>query len=41
MFWQAHIERIINELRRSFIYYKEQSGGRSIEGIYFPGEEVR
>ena len=37
MFWQAHIERIINELRRSFIYYKEQSGGRSIEGIYFLG----
>lgn len=35
--WQAHIDRIVNELRRSFIYYKEQSGGRKIEYIYFLG----
>jgi Tfp pilus assembly PilM family ATPase len=35
--WQTHIDRIVNELRRSFIYYKEQSGGRKIEYIYFLG----
>src|SRR3989338_5552622 len=37
MLWQAHIDRIVNELRRSFIYYKEQSGGRRIGYIYFLG----
>ena len=37
MFWQTHIDRIVQELRRSFIYYKEQSGGRKIEYIYFLG----
>ena len=35
--WQTHIDRIVQELRRSFIYYKEQSGGRKIEYIYFLG----
>jgi len=37
MLWQPHIERIIQELRRSFIFYKEQSEGRRIEKIYFFG----
>ena len=37
MLWQAHIERIIHELRRSFAFYKEQSEGRRVEYIYFLG----
>ena len=37
MLWQAHIERIIHELRRSFAFYKEQSDGRRVEYIYFLG----
>ncbi len=37
MFWEPHLEKIIHELRRSFVYYKEQSGGRRIEYIYFLG----
>lgn len=35
--WQAHIERIVHELRRSLAYYKEQSEGRRVEYIYFLG----
>lgn len=35
--WQAHIERIIHELRRSLSYYKEQSEGRRVDYIYFLG----
>lgn len=35
--WQAHLDRIIHELRRSLAYYKEQSAGRRIEHIYFLG----
>ena len=34
---QPHLERIINELRRSFIYYKEQTGGERVERILFSG----
>ncbi|MDD5654314.1 MAG: pilus assembly protein PilM [Candidatus Omnitrophica bacterium] len=34
---QPHLERIINELRRSFIYYKEQTGGERVERIFFSG----
>ncbi|MBU1997976.1 MAG: pilus assembly protein PilM [Candidatus Omnitrophota bacterium] len=37
MLWQPHIERIIQELRRSFVYYKEQSEGRRSEDLYFLG----
>lgn len=35
--WQAHLERIVQELRRSFMYYKEQSEGRRVEYIYYLG----
>jgi len=35
--WQAHIERILHELRRSLAYYKEQSEGRRAESIYLLG----
>lgn len=35
--WQTHIERVIHELRRSLAFYKEQSGGRRIEYLYFLG----
>lgn len=34
--WQAHIDRIVQELRRSFVYYKE-SCGRTIGLIRFLG----
>lgn len=37
MLWQAYIERITHELRRSFAFYKEQSDGRRVEYIYFLG----
>ena len=37
MFWQTHIDRMVQELRRSFIFYKEQSEGRRIERIYCLG----
>lgn len=37
MRWQSAIERIIQELRRSFAYYKEQSEGRRVEHIFFLG----
>lgn len=37
LLWQAHIDRIIHELRRSLSYYKEQSEGRRVEYIYFLG----
>ncbi len=38
MHWQPHLERIVQEVRRSLIYYKEQSGGRKVWRIYFAGE---
>ncbi len=37
MIWQAHIERMVQEFRRSFIFYKEQSEGRRIERVYCLG----
>jgi Tfp pilus assembly PilM family ATPase len=37
MQWQPHIERIVQELRRTFAYYKEQSSGIKVENIYFLG----
>lgn len=37
MLWQPHLERIIQELRRSLIFYKEQAEGKRIEQIYFLG----
>ncbi|MDD2702681.1 MAG: pilus assembly protein PilM [Candidatus Omnitrophica bacterium] len=37
MLWQAHVERILHEFRRSLSYYKEQSGGRQVEFIDFAG----
>ena len=35
--WQPHLERIIQELRRSLVFYREQSEGRRVEQIYFLG----
>ena len=35
--WQPHIERIAQELRRSFVFYNERSEGRRIENIFFTG----
>ncbi|MDD5729543.1 MAG: pilus assembly protein PilM [Candidatus Omnitrophica bacterium] len=37
MLWQPHLDRITQELRRSLVFYKEQSEGRRIEQIYFLG----
>jgi len=37
MLWQPHIERIAQELRRSFVFYKEQPEARKIEKLYFLG----
>jgi len=37
MLWQTHIERMIQELRRTFIYYKENSEGGRVECVYFLG----
>ncbi|MFH1768628.1 MAG: pilus assembly protein PilM [Candidatus Omnitrophota bacterium] len=35
--WQTEIERIIQEIRRTFSYYKEQSQGNRIEHVFFFG----
>ena len=35
--WQPHVERIAQELRRSFIFYNERSEGRKIGQIFFIG----
>lgn len=37
MLWQTHVERVVQELRRSFIFYKEQSEGRRIGRVYCLG----
>jgi type IV pilus assembly protein PilM len=37
MQWQPHIERIVQELRRTFAYYKEQASGIKVETVYFLG----
>jgi type IV pilus assembly protein PilM len=37
LLWQPHIDRIIQELRRSFVFYKEQPEAMRIEQIYFAG----
>ena len=37
MLCQPHIERIAHELRRSLVYYKEQSAGRRVERFLFFG----
>ncbi|HQJ16112.1 MAG TPA: hypothetical protein PLJ26_06475 [Candidatus Omnitrophota bacterium] len=37
MHWQAHLDRISQEIRRSLVYYKEQSGGRRVWRLYFSG----
>jgi Tfp pilus assembly PilM family ATPase len=37
MQWQPHIDRIVQELRRTFSYYKEQASGIKVENIYFLG----
>ncbi len=37
MLWQPHLERIVQEIRRSLIFYREQSEGRRIEQVYFLG----
>jgi len=37
LLWQPHIERIAQELRRSFVFYNERSEGRKIEQLFFIG----
>jgi type IV pilus assembly protein PilM len=37
LLWQPHIERITQELRRSFVFYKEQPEAKKIERLYFVG----
>jgi type IV pilus assembly protein PilM len=37
LLWQPHIERIVQELRRSFVFYNERSEGRKIEELFFIG----
>jgi Tfp pilus assembly PilM family ATPase len=37
MLWQPHLERIMHELRRSLVFYKEQSAGTRVDQIYFLG----
>ncbi|MFA5118636.1 MAG: pilus assembly protein PilM [Candidatus Omnitrophota bacterium] len=37
MLWQPHLERIMHELRRSLVFYKEQSEGKRVDQIYFLG----
>ncbi len=37
LLWQPYIERISQELRRSFVFYNERSEGRRIEQIFFIG----
>ena len=37
MLWQPHIDRIIQEFRRSVVFYKEQPGAKEIKKIYFLG----
>ncbi|MBI4846902.1 MAG: pilus assembly protein PilM [Candidatus Omnitrophica bacterium] len=35
--WQADLENIVHEVRRSLVYYKEQSKGQRVENIFFLG----
>jgi len=35
--WQANIERMIQEIRRTLVYYKEQSKGERVDELYFLG----
>jgi type IV pilus assembly protein PilM len=37
MLWDAEIERLINEIRRSLIYYGEQTHGSRVDAIYLLG----
>jgi len=37
LLWQTNIERMIQEIRRTLIYYKEQSKGERIDEVYFLG----
>lgn len=37
LLWQSYIDRVIQELRRSLAFYKEQSEGKRVEQIYFLG----
>jgi type IV pilus assembly protein PilM len=37
LLWQPHIERIAQELRRSFVFHNERSEGRKIEELFFIG----
>lgn len=37
MLWNTEIERIINEVRRTLIYYKEHTGGGRVDNILFLG----
>lgn len=37
MLWAAEIERIIHEVRRTLIFYKDQSQGRRVEHLSFLG----
>lgn len=37
MLWDNEIERIVQEIRRTLIYYREQSKGTRVENIFFLG----
>ncbi|MDD5348229.1 MAG: pilus assembly protein PilM, partial [Candidatus Omnitrophica bacterium] len=40
LLWQPHIEKIAQEVRRSMVFYEEQSEGKRIGGIFFIGGGV-
>lgn len=37
LLWQTEVERIISEIRRTLVYYKELSEGSRVENIFFLG----
>jgi Tfp pilus assembly PilM family ATPase len=37
MLWSGEIERIVHEIRRTLIYYKEQTGGDRVDTLQFLG----
>jgi len=37
LFWQPHLDRIVQELRRSLVFYREQSEGKKVERFFFLG----
>jgi len=37
MLWDAEIERLVNEIRRSLIYYSEQTHGSRVDNVFIMG----